>query len=104
MRSTRIVELSEFQPIAPTGANVMNGNIGLLQGVKVQLTVVVGQANTTLGELMDLKESAILKIDREVDCPVDVMVNGNVVARGQLVVIDDHFGVRVTEIASVAKP
>lgn len=98
--STQIIELSEFQAQAPTGSPVLGGNMSLLQGVKVNLTVVVGEARTTLGELMELKEAAVLKIDRPVDCPVDVLVEGNVVARGQLVVVDDNFGVRITEIAA----
>ena len=76
----QIIELSEFQPQPPSGPAVLGGNMRLLQGVKVKLTVVVGEAQTTLGELMDLKEASILKIDREVDYPVDVLVEGNVVA------------------------
>jgi flagellar motor switch protein FliN/FliY len=52
---------------------------------------------------MGLRESSVLKIDRGVDMPVDVVVNGSVVARGQLVVVDDNFGVRISEIAQAAK-
>ncbi len=101
--STQIIELSEIVAQVPSGPALLGGNMSLLHGVKVKLTVLLGHADTTLGELMDLKEAAILKIDRHVDCPVDVMVDGNVVARGQLVVVDDHFGVRVTEIAQAVK-
>jgi flagellar motor switch protein FliN/FliY len=97
------MELSEIQAQIPVGPNLLGGNLGLLNGLKVTLTVVVGDVTTTLGELLSLKESAVLKIDRQVDYPVDVMVNGSVVARGQLVVVDDNFGVRVTEIATVAQ-
>ncbi|HYD61592.1 MAG TPA: flagellar motor switch protein FliN [Noviherbaspirillum sp.] len=100
--STQIIELSEIRPQTPSGSPVLGGNIGLLQGVKVKLSVVLGEAHTTLGELMDLKEASVLKIDRQVDHPVDVLVEGNVVARGQLVVVDDNFGVRITEIAAPA--
>ena len=101
--STQVIELSEIQPLSPTGANILSGNLDLLNGLKVTLSVVVGEVATTLGELMSLQESSILKIDRQVDYPVDVMVNGSVVARGQLVVVDDNFGVRVTEIAATTK-
>lgn len=100
---TEIIELAELAPAAPTGATLLGGNLRLLDGVKVSLTVVVGEARTTVGELMALKESSVLKIDRHVDLPLDVIVNGNVVARGQLVVVDDNFGVRITEIAPAAK-
>lgn len=100
--STQIIELAELQPQPPIGSPLLGGNIGLLQSVKVKLTVVVGEANTTLGELMALKEASVLQIDRQADYPVDVVVEGNVVARGQLVVVDDNFGVRITEIATPA--
>jgi flagellar motor switch protein FliN/FliY len=63
----------------------------------------VGEVQTTLGELMSLKESSILKIEKQADAPIDVLVEGNVVARGQLVVVDDNFGIRITEIAATPK-
>ena len=102
--STQVIELSEIQPQIPTGGHILGGNMDLLNGLKVTLSVVVGEISTTLGELMNLQESSVLKIDRQADYPVDVMVNGSVVARGQLVVVDDNFGVRVTEIAATNKP
>jgi flagellar motor switch protein FliN/FliY len=103
-RAPQLVELSDFPMQAQLGANALGGQLGLLGSVKVRLNVVLGHVQTTLGEIMELKESTILKVDRPVDSPVDVLVDGNIVARGQLVVVDDNFGVRITEIASVAKP
>lgn len=98
-----IVELAEIQPQAAGGAAVLGSNLSLLDNVPVSVNVVVGEAHTTVGELMALRELSVLKIDRGADCPVDVVVNGNVVARGQLVVVDDNFGVRITEIAQAGK-
>jgi flagellar motor switch protein FliN/FliY len=103
-RPPQLVELSEFPVQAHRGASILGGQLGLLGGVKVRLNVLVGHVQTTLGEMLELKESMILKVDRPVDSPVDVLVDGNVVARGQLVVVDDNFGVRITEIAAVATP
>jgi flagellar motor switch protein FliN/FliY len=108
-RSPQLVELSEFSGQAHPGPNVpgshvLASHLGLFGGVKVRLTVVVGEVQTTLGALMELKESAILKIDRPVDYPVDVLVDGNLVATGQLVVVDESFGVRITEIAAKTTP
>jgi len=100
---TELVELAELAPVA-TGASLLGGNMRLLDGVQVQLSVMVGEARTTVGELMALKESSVLKIDRKADYPVDVVLNGSVVARGQLVVVDDNFGVRITEIAQAVAP
>ncbi|HYD78312.1 MAG TPA: FliM/FliN family flagellar motor switch protein [Paucimonas sp.] len=95
----QIIELPDIKQQASSGPAVLS-DLRALRGVKVTLTVVVGQANTTLGELMDLKESSLLKIDREVDYPVDVLVDGHVIARGKLVAVEDHFGVCITEVAA----
>lgn len=100
---TQLVSLPELAPAAPFGPALLGSHAGLLDSVKISLSVVVGEAQTTLGELMGLKQASVLKIDRAVDTPVDVMVNGNVVARGQLVVVDDNFGVRITDIAPPAQ-
>ena len=97
---TQPVALPQLQPGQPVGPELMGAHAGLLDSVKVRLSVMLGEAHITLGELMSLKEAAVLKVDRLVDAPVDVVINGNVVARGQLVVVDDNFGVRVTEIAA----
>ena len=98
-----IVELAEVPQQNPVGTAVLGSNLSLLDSVPVTVNVVVGEAHTTVGELMALRELSVLKIDRAADCPVDVVVNGNVVARGQLVVVDDNFGVRITEIAQAGK-
>jgi flagellar motor switch protein FliN/FliY len=101
---TELVELAELAPPAPNGGTLLGGNLRLLDSVQVNLSVVVGEARSTIGELMSLQQSSLLKIDRQADYPVDVMLNGSVVARGQLVVVDDNFGVRITEIAQAAQP
>lgn len=98
----QVVELSEFKEPSPAGPAIFAGNLGLLDSVKVNLNVMVGEIQTTVGELMALKEASVLKTDRKADYPIDIVVNGNIVARGQLVVVDDHFGVRISELAKVA--
>lgn len=95
----QIIELPELHAQSGNGAAILNGNLGLFQSVKVRLSVVVGHAHTTLGELMALRDGAVMKLDRHIDLPVDVLVEGNVVARGHLVVVDDNFGLRVSEVA-----
>lgn len=99
---TELVELAQL-PGAPAGVALMGGNMRLLDSVQVSLSVMVGEAHTTIGELMALRQASVLKIDRQADTPVDVILNGSVVARGQLVVVDDNFGVRITEIAQAVQ-
>ncbi len=98
--TAQLVELGEIPASPGKGPSLLGDNIRLLDSVPVGVSVVVGHANSTVGAVLGLKEQAVMKIDRPVDAPVDVVVNGNVVARGQLVVVDDHFGVRITEIAA----
>ena len=97
--SAQLIELPVLGTGATHGPALLRNHGGLLDSVKVALTVVVGEAGTTLGELFKLQENAVLIIDRQVGQPVDLVINGNVVARGQLVVVGDNFGVRITEIA-----
>lgn len=99
-----LVELAQLTPSAAVGAPLLSGHPGLLDSVPVSLTVVVGTARSTVGELMGLQEASLLKLDRLADHPVDVMLNGAVIARGQLVVVDDSFGVRLSEIAQAKQP
>jgi len=101
--TTQLIELPELSGGKADGATLLSSNSALFDSIGVSLSVVVGQSHTTMGQLMRLKEADVLTIDRKVDFPVDIVVNGNIVARGQLVVVDDNFGVRVTEVALAAK-
>lgn len=70
-----------------------------LHAVKVRLQVRVGEAAMTIGELLAARENEILVLDRTLDQPVDLLLEGKVVARGQLVAVDDgNFAVRITEV------
>jgi flagellar motor switch protein FliN len=69
-----------------------------LHQVKAKLTVCVGMAELSVGELLGAKEHQVLRLDRTVDQPVDVLVEGQVVARGTLVAVGDHFGVLISEL------
>lgn len=94
----QLIELPELTAAAPA-TTLVSANAALFDGISIALTVVVGQIETTLGALMKLGESTVLEVDRAVNAPVDVVVNGTVVARGNLVVVGDNFGVRVSEVA-----
>jgi flagellar motor switch protein FliN/FliY len=69
-----------------------------LHAVKVRLQVRVGEAQMTVGELLGARESEVLVLDRALEQPVDLLLEGKVVARGQLVAVDGAFAVRITEL------
>jgi flagellar motor switch protein FliN/FliY len=69
-----------------------------LHNVQTQLQVCVGKATVTVGELLAARESQVLVLDRTVEQAVDLLLQGKVIARGQLVAVDGHFAVRITEL------
>ena len=69
-----------------------------LHQIKARLTVCVGEAEVTVGDLLAAREQQVLRLDRAVDAPVDLLLEGQLIARGILVAVDDHFGVRITEL------
>jgi len=79
---------------APTDAR----DLRLLADVQVELAVEIGRVKLPLRDLLSLAPGAVLELDRAADAPVDVLVNGCLVARGEVVVIDGEFGVRVTAV------
>ncbi len=70
----------------------------LLSEVQVELAVELGRVKLPLRDLLSLGPGAVLELDRAADAPVDVLVNGCLVAKGEVVVIDGEFGVRVTAV------
>lgn len=100
----QVIELPELHAHAGAGQSLLSGNLDVIQNVKVKLSVRVGDAEVSIGELMRMKEEHILKLEATLDMPVDVLLEGNVVARGQLVAVDDNFGVRITEVPKAGQP
>ncbi|WP_140637058.1 FliM/FliN family flagellar motor switch protein [Methylibium rhizosphaerae] len=93
-----LVDVQELQPQAATGAPLLGGRLGLFGGVKARVTAVVGGAETSIGDLLALRAGEMLALDRRVDMPIDLCVEGRVIARGQLSVLGEQFAVRVTEV------
>lgn len=90
----------EFTPLDPTAdpARVGEADLTRLTDVTVELTVEVGRTHMSLGETMSLGQGSVVTLDRLADKPVDLLVNGRPIARGEVVVIDEQFGLRITEV------
>lgn len=74
------------------------GSRSALSGVNVRLTAILGGTELTFDEAVELDPDTLITVDRSQDEPVDLCVNGKVVARGKLVVVGDTYGVQVTEL------
>lgn len=92
------VSLSEIPETEPTGPSLLGNNLELIHDVKIKLTARLGDAEISVGELFSLKEGSITKLDRLATDPIDILLDGKVVARGSLVVVEDFFGISITEI------
>ena len=90
----------EFAPLesSATGEAAASGDLERLYDVMVELTVEVGRTHMSLGETMSLGQGSVVTLDRLADKPVDLLVNGRPIARGEVVVIDEQFGLRITEV------
>ena len=76
------------------------GDIGLLIDINMQLTVELGQTRCRVKEILGWGEGSIVELTKHAGEPVDILVNGKLIAKGEVVVIDENFGVRVTEVIS----
>jgi flagellar motor switch protein FliN/FliY len=95
--SARSVELQDIHA-GDTGTRpLLSGNLDLISGLKVNLAVSVGRAEISVADLFALKEDSLLELDAGTHDPVEIHLDGKLVGRGELVVVGDHFGVRITE-------
>jgi flagellar motor switch protein FliN/FliY len=77
-------------------------NLSLLKEVEVRLSVEVGSTSLKIRDLLNLNEGSVVELDRYASEMLDVLVNGTLLARGEVVTIGDRLGVRVTEVATAA--
>lgn len=92
------IRLSEVEPTGGRGRSLTEGNLDLIRNVKVRLTVSAGSCQISVQELFDLKENALLALDKGTTEPVEILLDNKVVARGNLVAVGDSFGVQISEI------
>ena len=89
-------------PSAPAAAAPISvpKQIDALAGVQMEVTIEIGRTRLPVGELLQLQPGQVLELDREVGSPLDMYINGTLLARGEIVVLEDHFGFRVTAVVS----
>jgi len=98
-RAGQSAKLIAFQPEAPASAAIET-NLNLLKDVELEVTLRFGQREMYLRDVFELAPGAVVELDRQIQDPVELLVGKKVVARGEAVVVDGNYGIRVTEIAS----
>lgn len=88
-----------FQPLqSGTGPDIAKGDIDRVLDVPVQLTAELGRARITIKNLLQLSQGSVVELDGLAGEPMDVFINGYLIAQGEVVVVDDKFGIRLTDI------
>jgi len=78
-------------------------NLRVLENIDVNLTVVVGNAEIKIRDLLRLSEGSVIELDRLAGDPLDILVNGTIIARGEIVMVGERFGIRFSEVVDPEK-
>ncbi|MDR0562955.1 MAG: flagellar motor switch protein FliN [Spirochaetaceae bacterium] len=103
MGSPTNVQSVQFPNLMPHATPQEQGNIGLIMDVFMEMTVELGRTKKLIKEILGMGEGTIIELDKLAGEPVDILVNHKLIAKGEVVVIDENFGVRVTEIVPRAE-
>jgi flagellar motor switch protein FliN len=96
---TETIEYEQFgQGAASNGSAVSDADLGRVSEIPMELSVEIGRTHMTVGEALDLRVGSVVTLEHIAGDPVDLLVNGSAVARGEVVVIDEQYGLRITEI------
>jgi len=94
------VQPVQFAPLMQPVMPIVDTNIGLIMDVPLQVTVELGRTRKLIRDILELAPGSVIELDKLAGEPVDILVNGKLIAKGEVVVIDDNFGVRITDIVS----
>jgi len=101
--SERQAESARFNDLDEEAAARVEPSLDVILNIPVTLSMEVGRTQMTIRELMELKRGSVVKFDRLAGEPMDVLVNGTLVAHGEVVVVNDKFGIRLIDVISPAE-
>lgn len=93
----------EFDPLTSPAAEGADVNLDMILDVPVTLAMEVGRTRISIRNLLQLNQGSVVELDRSAGEPLDVFVNGTLVAHGEVVVINERFGIRLTDVISPAE-
>ena len=93
--------MSDMSDVPTVGAELSGiQNLRMLQDIPLRLSVEVGSTSLKLAELMDLSEGSVVELDRQANELLDILVNGTLVAKGEVVTVNGKFGIRVIDVVA----
>lgn len=96
-------QVARFGEVSQEGATGGEVDLEAILDVPVNLSLEVGRASITIGELLKLNQGSVIELKRSAMEPMDVLVNGTIVARGEIVVVDESFGIRLVDVVAPAE-
>ena len=94
------VSPASFQNFSPTTGNTAGNDINMILDIPVQLTVELGRTRVPIKHILQLAHGSVVELDAMAGEPMDVLVNGYLIAQGEVVVVNDKFGIRLTDIVT----
>jgi len=85
---------------AAIGETLSNRNMRMLADIPLRLSVEVGSASLKLSELLDLAEGSVVELDRQANELLDILINGTLVAKGEVVTVNGRFGIRIVDVVA----
>jgi len=98
----QLAEMDTLKPDVPEGAN-RELNLDVVLDIPVTLSMEVGRSRVSIRNLLQLNQGSVVELDRATGEPLDVYVNGTLIAHGEVVVVNDKFGIRLTDVISPAE-
>ena len=96
-------KLDNLNPDAPTAAANRELNLDVVLDIPVTLSMEVGRSRISIRNLLQLNQGSVVELERSTGEPLDVYVNGTLIAHGEVVVVNDKFGIRLTDVISPAE-
>jgi flagellar motor switch protein FliN/FliY len=94
------VSPASFQNFSPTGVSTAGNDINMILDIPVQLTVELGRTRIPIKHILQLAQGSVVELEAMAGEPMDVLVNGYLIAQGEVVVVNDKFGIRLTDIVT----
>ncbi len=93
---------ADFTPLqsAPMAEADKDGNLKMIMDIPVEIKVEVGNSRLTIREILNLSPGAIIELDRTAGSPADIIVNGTIVGQGDVVIVEESYGIRITKLAA----
>ncbi|EGN75985.1 flagellar motor switch protein FliN [Idiomarina sp. A28L] len=92
-----------FKPLENTNRGASASDLDIIMDIPVKLSVELGRTRITIKQLLELAQGSVVELDGLAGEPMDILINGYLIAQGEVVVLDDKYGIRITEIVTPAE-